>query len=125
VDSNYIDWALVLCCTHQGDTGKHPGGDYVNHKLGIILRNAPDSAFAFHPSQLHATTHCDHISPTGIVFSFSHHIVQAFQASSQRDGYVPKPAFMWQSLGNDNEEGLVDEGCADSEPQVVSEPWGL
>ena len=118
MDSNHIDWTLVLCCTHQGTTGQHPGGDYVNHKLGIILRHAPDSVLAFHPSQLHATTHCDHVSSTGIVFSFSSNIVEAFQASSQRDGYVPRPAFMWQSIGNDDEEGLDDEGYADSEPTV-------
>ena len=87
---------------------------------------------AFHPHHCHGTTLCDHVKHTGIAFTFSTQIVQAFQESSKRPGYIPQPVFTWACTdvsqdASESGEGdpMDDENMEIDYIQEVDDPSGL
>ena len=76
-------------CTHQG-------ADFVDVILGIMVQNATDSILAFQPCHCHAITQCNHVEHGSLAFTFSKHILDAYNQAVEK-GYVPEATFTWGS----------------------------
>ena len=99
VDHAHVDWALTLCCSQEEMVNSHCGADLVNANLGVIAHNDANSVIAFHPSQLHGTSQCDHVRSSGVIFTFSKSILKAFQETSKQGVFEKEPpAFTWVRL---------------------------
>ncbi len=92
------------------------------------MRNAADSITAFHPSHFHGTTRCGHIRTAGIAFTFSQHILKAYNESLAQGVPSPHAVFTWESIEVDENKGshLDSEGGDDydcSFSQEIVDPW--
>ncbi len=128
-DPAHIDWVLAFCAGCTVDEGcHHQGADFVDVSLGIIVCNAADSITAFHPHHHHGTTVCDHVKTSGIAFTFSQHILDAYNESLQHGGPAQHEVFTWEQIEVDADRGSHLDG-EDGDDYVysfsreIADPW--
>jgi hypothetical protein len=105
----------------------HHGADFVDASLGIILRHAADTVFAFHPCHRHGTTKCDHVEHTGLVFTFSQQILDAYM-EELKQGHEPQPVFTWECIDIDLDIGSNmpdDDNYSSVFSRTVDNPWEM
>jgi hypothetical protein len=98
----------------------------VDVSLGIIVRNAADSITAFHPCHQHGTTKCQHVMTAGVAFTFSQHILKAYNESLAQGESSPHAVFTWEQIEVDANKGSQldnDDSYICSFEQEIIDPW--